>query len=156
MTFAVHGMNGIENGPSLKVTLLSPNGMLPTRGSELAAGCDLFATEDVTIASLDNASIATDISISLPHGCYGRIAPRSGFALHHKIMVGAGVIDRDYEGAVKAVLFNMARTPYFIRKGDRIAQLICETIITPTICLNESAPIRRSGRGCAGFGSSGR
>lgn len=54
----------------------------------------------------------TDIQIQLPHGCYGRVAPRSGLAHKHFIDVGAGVIDEDYRGNVGVIIFNFNDTEY--------------------------------------------
>lgn len=95
----------------------------------------------------------TDIQIELPSGCYGRVAPRSGLAAKNFIDVGAGVIDEDYRGNVGVVLFNHAAVPFEIKKGDRIAQLICEQIFYPTIEEVETLSITE--RGAGGFGSTG-
>lgn len=77
--------------------------------------------------------VATDISIAVPDGYYGRVAPRSGLALKHFIDVGAGVIDADYRGPLGIILFNFADQEFAIKKGDRIAQLILEKIDTPDV-----------------------
>ncbi|XP_054944227.1 deoxyuridine 5'-triphosphate nucleotidohydrolase, mitochondrial isoform X9 [Physeter macrocephalus] len=60
-------------------------------------------------------------------------APRSGLAAKHFIDVGAGVIDEDYRGNVGVVLFNFGKEKFEVKKGDRIAQLICERIFYPEI-----------------------
>ncbi len=52
------------------------------------------------------AVVPTDLSIKLPAGTYGRVAPRSGLAVKHFIDTGAGVVDEDYRGALGVVLFN--------------------------------------------------
>ncbi len=54
------------------------------------------------------ALISTAISMAIPVGNYGRIAPRSGLAAKNMIDVGAGVIDSDYRGEVKVLLFNLS------------------------------------------------
>jgi dUTP pyrophosphatase len=77
--------------------------------------------------------VETDLAIQLPPGCYGRIAPRSGLALHRQIDVGRGVVDEDYRGNVCVVLFNHANNPFQICHGDRIAQLIRQRILYPSI-----------------------
>ncbi len=56
----------------------------------------------------------------------GRIAPRSGLAAKHSIDVGAGVIDADYRGPLKTLLFNLGDADFTIKQGDRIAQLVLE------------------------------
>jgi dUTP pyrophosphatase len=74
-------------------------------------------------------------------------------AWKHHIDVGAGVIDADYRGNVGVVLFNLAQNPYQVKKGDRIAQLVLEKIMTPDVMEMEELP--ESERGSGGFGSTG-
>lgn len=83
----------------------------------------------------------------------GRIAPRSGLASKHFIDTGAGVIDADYRGQVKVLLFNHAEEDFQIQEGDRVAQLIIERIYTPEVV--EVAELEESVRGAGGFGSTG-
>merc|ERR1719244_1685708 len=75
----------------------------------------------------------TDIQVKVPHGTYGRIAPRSGLAWKNHIDIGAGVVDEDYRGNVGVVMFNHAEVEFQIKKGDRIAQLVCEKISYPDL-----------------------
>lgn len=65
--------------------------------------------------------IKTGFKIAIPNGYYGRIAPRCGIADSNFIDIGAGVIDSDYRGEIKILLFNFSNKDYFINKGDRIA-----------------------------------
>ena len=97
--------------------------------------------------------VKTGLSISMPTGCYGRIAPRSGLALKKFIDVGAGVVDEDYRGELGVVLFNFGEEDFKINMGDKIAQLIFERIKTPTIV--ETDDLEETGRGKKGFGSTG-
>jgi dUTP pyrophosphatase len=83
----------------------------------------------------------------------GRIAPRSGLAAKHFIDTGAGVIDADYRGPVKVLLFNHADTDFEVKEGDRIAQLVIERIYTPEVV--EVQELEESVRGAGGFGSTG-
>lgn len=83
----------------------------------------------------------------------GRIAPRSGLAAKHFIDTGAGVIDADYRGEVKVLLFNHSDVDFPIKEGDRIAQLVLERIYTPEIAVVEE--LEESVRGAGGFGSTG-
>lgn len=141
--------------PTLQIKLLSPNAQAPKRGSEFAAGYDIYASADTVVPKLSKAIVPTDISMAIPAGHYGRIAPRSGLAAKHSIDVGAGVIDEDYRGALSVILFNFDQESDFsIKKGDRIAQLILERISTPSVEVVEgelSATVRGSGA----FGSTG-
>lgn len=83
----------------------------------------------------------------------GRVAPRSGLAAKHSIDTGAGVIDADYRGEVKVILFNFSDTDFAIKEGDRIAQLVIERIYTPDVVVVEK--LETSVRGAGGFGSTG-
>lgn len=68
--------------------------------------------------SIDFSGVATD----------GRIAPRSGLASKNFIDVGAGVIDADYRGQVKILLFNHSDVDFQVKEGDRVAQLVLERV----------------------------
>ena len=139
---------------SLKVHRLRETAVLPTRGSHGAAGYDLYSVEDKLIASKDRAVVQTGLAIGVPPGSYGRIAPRSGLALKHGIDVGAGVVDADYVGEVGVVLFNHDyRSDFFVKRGDRIAQLVLECIYRPDVV--EVSETACTSRGGAGFGSTG-
>lgn len=143
-----------EDGAALRFVRLSEHATAPTRGSASAAGYDLYSAYDYTIPPMERAIVKTDIQIAVPSGCYGRVAPRSGLAVKHFIDVGAGVIDEDYRGNVGVVLFNFGKEKFEIKKGDRIAQLICERIFYPD--LEEVQALDNTERGSGGFGSTGK
>lgn len=138
----------------LLVKKLRPDAELPTRGSEGAAGYDLYAIESGTILANKRAMVGTGLAMTIPDGCYGRIAPRSGLAVKHSIGILAGVADRDYTAEYKVVMFNHGESEYVYKKGDRIAQLVIERISTPTVV--EVVDLYESARGEGGFGSTGR
>ncbi|XP_064103050.1 deoxyuridine 5'-triphosphate nucleotidohydrolase-like [Macrobrachium nipponense] len=137
----------------LRFKKLTEHAFAPSKGSNWAAGYDLCSAYDETIPAQGKALIKTDLQIELPEGCYGRVAPRSGLSWKNHIDVGAGVIDRDYRGNVGVVLFNHAKTEYEVKKGDRVAQLICEKIFYPDI--EEVQELSDTDRGEGGFGSTG-
>lgn len=139
--------------PKLFVKKLSEFATIPTKGSKVAAGYDLYAAYDYVVKAMDKEMIKTDLQIALPSGCYGRIAPRSGLAWKHSIDVGAGVVDEDYRGPVNVILFNFGRVDFEIKRGDRIAQLICEKIQQTDI--EEVQDLNETERGANGFGSTG-
>ncbi|GAA5893801.1 hypothetical protein JCM8208_001248 [Rhodotorula glutinis] len=126
---------------------------MPARGSALAAGYDLAAAEAKVVPAQGKALISTGLAIAVPEGTYGRIAPRSGLASKHMIDTGAGVIDADYRGEVKVLLFNHAKEDFQVNAGDRVAQLILERIVTPEP--QEVASLADTERGAGGFGSTG-
>jgi len=138
---------------NLRIKRLSKDAILPTRGSGGAVGYDLYSTEELIIPISHRALVGTGIAMVLPPGVYGRVAPRSGLSVKHGVHVGAGVIDPDYTGEVKVLLFNHGDAPLTIKKGDRIAQLILERCETPEIV--EIGKIQETERGDGGFGSTG-
>lgn len=144
-----------RTGPELKVFLRSDKATLPTKGSELAAGYDLYSSEEAVIPAKGQGMVSTDISVIVPVGTYGRVAPRSGLAVKHGISTGAGVIDADYRGEVKIVLFNHSDKDFSIAKGDRIAQLVLEQIINAEIVSITHEELDQTVRGDGGFGSTG-
>jgi dUTP pyrophosphatase len=140
---------------SLGIKKLTNDAIMPTRGSDGAVGYDLYSTEDTMVpCQAGRALVGTGISVVLPPGVYGRVAPRSGLAVKHCINVGAGVIDPDYTGEIKVVLFNHGENDFEIKRGDRIAQLVLERCETPPV--KEIEIIEETERGSGGFGSTGQ
>jgi dUTP pyrophosphatase len=136
-----------------QVKLNYEDAQAPTRGSDEAAGYDLYSYESETVAPNQIKLIDTGISIRVPEGTYGRIAPRSSVS-KKGILINAGVIDRDYRGPIKVMLHNLSNNDYVINKNDRIAQLILEQIKTPSVELVEE--LDDTERGERGFGSTGK
>ena len=138
----------------LKVKKLSAKATLPYRGSEMAAGVDLCSAEHKVVPPQGRAVIKTDLAIACPPGTYGRVAPRSGLAVKKGIHVGAGVVDADYRGPLGVVVFNLStKDEFVVNEGDRIAQLILESIVVPDII--ECDDLDETQRGSGGFGSTG-
>lgn len=138
----------------LRVKRLSENATIPTRATAGSIGYDLYSAQNITIDEFGHGLVKTDISLELPTGVYGRVAPRSGLALRHAIAIGAGVIDFDFRGNVGVVLFNHGKEKFTVTKGDRIAQLILELAVTPPIV--EIAELKATERGDGSFGSTGK
>lgn len=133
---------------------------VPTRGSPGAVGYDLYANDNVRIPPRGRQVVGTGIRMMIPSGMYGRIAPRSGLAVHRGIGVGAGVIDPDYRGEIKVLLFNHSDIEVDLLAGSRIAQIVFERVELPRI-----EPVTEevfdsieniTHRGTGGFGSTGR
>ena len=139
---------------ALNVSKLIPTAILPVRASVGAAGYDLFSTDSYVVLPGRRVVVSTGISIQLPPGTYGRIAPRSGLAVKHGLDTLAGVIDPDYTGEIKVVLQNLdTAQPFVIRPGYRIAQLILEKFEVAEVV--ETGAPEATERGDAGFGSTG-
>jgi dUTP pyrophosphatase len=140
---------------SLKIKKLVPHAILPSRATPQSAGFDLYSSEGYVLLPGHRIVVSTGIQVQLPPGVYGRIAPRSGLAVKHGLGIGAGVIDADYQGELKIVLFNHdLRNNFVIRPGYRVAQLVLEYIATPEV--EEVLEFDQvTERGAGGFGSTG-
>lgn len=133
---------------------LSSLAKTPTKAFPGSAGYDLYSAEQKWVEPKEKTLVNTDLSIQLPSGTYGRIAPRSGMALFDHIGIGGGVVDREFTGNVGVILFNHSSQPKLIRYGDKIAQLICEKIADPIVVEVKEMPMTL--RGSQGFGSTSR
>jgi dUTP pyrophosphatase len=131
---------------------------IPHYQTEHSAGMDLYAAvEDSQILKPGGiALISAGIRIALPPGYEAQVRPRSGLALNHGIglLNSPGTIDADYRGIVGVILFNFGSSPFTVRRGDRIAQMIISRIEKADIRSVEELP--RTDRGDGGFGSTGR
>jgi dUTP pyrophosphatase len=137
----------------LKVKLVHPSAKLPSRATEGAAGYDLYASVPAVVPAGGWTLVSTGISISIPSGTYGRVAPRSGLSMKG-ICVGAGVVDEDFRGQVGVLLYNHANTDFEVKEGDRVAQLVLEKIETPDVVQVDE--LESTIRGSGGFGSTGQ
>jgi dUTP pyrophosphatase len=142
----------MTNHTNLYVKKLHIDAILPQRKSAEAAGYDISALYDVSIDAYGTQLVSTGLSFTVPSGTYGQLAPRSGLSCKG-VHVGAGVIDRDYTGEVKVLLFNLSGNEIHLKATDRIAQLIIKKIETPIVV--EVDELRSTERGDGGFGSTG-
>lgn len=138
----------------MKIKLLSERALIPHKGSSNSAGYDLRSPEDYTVLPKYRLLIWTKLAIEFPSGCYGRIAPRSGLSLDKCIDIGAGVIDPDYQGEIGVLLINNSSVPFYVKRSDRIAQLILEKYINAKMNIVLKFD-KQTERGCTGFGSTG-
>ena len=87
------------------------------------------------IPSKGKAIVPTDISLAIPEGHYGRVAPRSGLAAKHHLDTGAGVIDADYRGPLGVLMFNFSSEDY---NGGLIFLLDCMQLIDVLIFCSQA------------------
>lgn len=143
--------------PKLNVKLLNNDAKLPTYGSDFSAGLDLYCSENTIIPANSSKLISTGIAVSLSNvdlnEYYLRVAPRSGISSKFSLDVGAGVVDVDYRGEIKVLLFNHKNENYNCVIGDRIAQLIPER--RNKVFVQQVYELDDTNRGSNGFGSSG-
>ena len=117
----------------MQIVKMSSKAVIPTRATKYSVGLDFYSPSDYLICPLSQIQIPTHIKIRVSLGHYGRLASKSGLAMKHHVHVGTGVINPDYTGEVKILLFNAGRHYYLIRKGDPIAQLILEKVSLPIL-----------------------
>lgn len=156
----------------MKIKLLSSGAKVPTKGSDEAAGYDLYAAMDTIIYPGRNL-IPTDIAIALERGTHAHIRPRSGFSLkgfegYHltdeeqgyldyterfDADVKQGTVDSDYRNGIGVIVKSYESQPFMVKQGTRIAQMVIikheEVDFEVVDELNETA------RGTGGFGSTG-
>jgi len=105
---------------------LSDKAKIPSQATPSDAGYDLFSTESCVLKPGERKLFKTNISTAIPHGYYGRIAPRSWLAYKYGIDVLAGVIDSGYRGDIGVILINFGMEDFSVNEGDKIAQFIIE------------------------------
>lgn len=146
-------MSSQSNEPVLRYTKVSSLAFDPVKSSYWAAGFELRSAYECIVPARGQKAIYTDLKFDLPIGCYGRIAPLSQLALKHSIDVSAGVIDNDYKGSIVILLYNRSYKEYNIKRGDRVAQLICEKIFYPKLKFVNESELGKAERkeNCFGF-----
>jgi dUTP pyrophosphatase len=129
---------------------------VPSYASGGAAGLDVVAAEDHSIAPGERHAVATGFAIAIPAGFEVQVRPRSGLALKHGItcLNTPGTIDSDYRGEVKVILANLGSEPFEVRRGERIAQLVPAPVLRAAF--REVDELDSTERGAGGFGSTGR
>ena len=129
---------------------------LPSYATEGAAGMDVVAAEDLTLAPGARHAVATGFAIAIPPGFEVQVRPRSGLALKHGItcLNTPGTIDEDYRGEVKVILANLGSEAFEVRRGERIAQLVPAPVLKAAF--REVEKLSETARGAGGFGSTGQ
>jgi dUTP pyrophosphatase len=130
-------------------------GNIPQYGRAGDAGADLIANEDIRIPAYGRALVATGTSVAIPDGYVGLIHPRSGLAAKEGVTVlnTPGTIDSGYRGEIKVILYNSTDRGYWVKTGDRIAQLVIQEFVTAQF--EEVEKLDTTERGGMGFGSTG-
>jgi deoxyuridine 5'-triphosphate nucleotidohydrolase len=139
-----------EEVSALKV-LLKPGSDYPTQGSEGAAGYDVMAAQTVVVPARQIRAVDLNLACQLPKQYFMQLCSRSGLA-KRGIIVIAGIIDSDYTGSIKALIYNTTEEEYKVQKGDRIAQAL---ILKHHYGEFEEKELEPTGRGTGGFGSTG-
>lgn len=142
----------------INIKKLHENAILPTRGSEKAAGYDLYARleeENLMISPHTTVMVGTGVAMSIPDGYFGAVYARSGIARKKSLRPAncVGVIDSDYRGEVIVALHNDSNSSQYIENGERIAQIVIQPYLSVEFI--ESSELDDTQRGAGGFGSTG-
>jgi dUTP pyrophosphatase len=144
---------------------LRENVVVPNRSNPSDAGLDVFFNpadgNAIEIAPQTSKVLGTGVSFEIPHGYMMQVCNRSGVASKRSLIVGAHIIDSGYSGEVLINLHNVGDKVQTINAGDKIAQLVMIPILAPRLAEVEPTdlyiePVTISGRGSAGFGSTGK
>lgn len=141
---------------SIPLQQLDPELPVPAYAYPGDAGVDLRATCDDVLQPFERKFVPCGIAVAIPRGYAGFVLPRSGLAIKHGVsLVNApGLIDSDYRGEIQAVMINLdPQTPFEVKRGDRIAQLVIMRVPDASFDVSEELPATT--RGTGGFGSSG-
>jgi dUTP pyrophosphatase len=138
----------------VKIKKLHPDAQVPKYGRQGDAGLDLHSGEDIILQPGQKHNFFLGFQIAIPEGTVGLVWDRGGMAAKHGIKTMAGVLDHTYRGELVAVLINLSPNAYEIKKGDRIAQLLIQPILTAEV--HEVEELDETERGEGRFSSSGR
>lgn len=143
-----------KNRLELKIKILNSEAILPSYNHEGDAGFDLRSLEDVELKPQERRTLALGIAAEIPVGWYVSFRERSGLADKYGLEVLGGVIDSNYRGEWKLVLFNGGKESFLIKKGERIAQGILE--LAPQAIIKRVENLSPTERAEGGLGSTGR
>ena len=142
----------------IQIKKLNENATIPTRGSDRAAGYDLYACleNEVVIGAGETVKIGTGLSIAVPEGYFGAIFARSGLAAKEGLRPAncVGVADSDYRGEYIVALHNDSAVSRVVTPGERIAQLVVMPFLS--VEFDEVDALDETERGAGGFGSTGK
>ena len=144
--------------PVVKIKKIDESAVVPSYGSDFAAGADLYAVanEPIEILPHETAMIHTGLCIEVPEGYAGLVYARSGIASKRGLAPAnkVGVIDADYRGEIMVALHNHSNMAQTIESGERIAQLVITPFLRADFCVADE--LSDTVRGEGGFGSTGR
>lgn len=143
---------------NIDILTLSDSAKLPERGSDMAAGYDLFAdiAEDIIIDPHTTAMIGTGLAVAIPEGYFGGIYARSGLSSKEGLRPAncTGVVDADYRGEIKVALHNDSDFERTITPGQKIAQMVIMPFLS--VEFQQVEQLDNTERGQGGFGSTGK
>ena len=140
---------------TVKFIKINEDAIIPDYAHEGDAGMDIYSVEDIVIEPMDWKKVNTGLIMELPKGTEGQVRTKSGIALNNGVFVlnTPGTIDENYRGEVGVILYNLNKTPFVIKKGQKIAQLVINEVC---YCKTKQVTsLSSTSRGEGGFGSTG-
>ena len=138
----------------VKVKKLNADAIVPKYAHEGDAGLDFFCVEDVELKPGEKHLFKTGISMELPPGFVSLVWDKSGLGVVKGLKVLGGVLDAHYRGEYKIGLLNTSKETVHFKKGDKIAQVLIQPVVSAEI--EEVDELSDTKRGEGGFGSTGR
>ena len=135
----------------IKAKKLHLDAIIPQHLLHGDAGLDLHSVEDVTLKPGERCAVSTGLAFELPEGYVSLIWDKSGLALKKGIKTMGGVIEHTYRGEYKIILFNTSNEAFEIKKGEKIAQMLIQPVMS--VDVEEVIELSDSVRGAHGFGS---
>jgi dUTP pyrophosphatase len=139
---------------NIHIQKLHTDATVPTYAHSGDAGMDLYSVEVVTLNPGERAQVPTGIAVAIPEGYVGLIWDKSGISHRGGIKTLGGVVDAGYRGEILVGVLNVGDTPYEVRKGAKIAQMLIQKVEHPELVVIDS--LDETERGERGFGSTGK
>ena len=135
---------------------LAKGALLPKYETDGSSGLDIRANEECEIDAGLWKVVGTGLFPDLEKGFEIQVRSRSGLAVKSGVFVlnSPGTVDSDYRGEIKVILANMSKVPFFVSKGDRIAQIVVAPVVQASVI--EISKLSDTARGSGGFGSTGK
>lgn len=158
-------VNSLETGKGLHnriiripMELCHPDAHLPTYAHDGDAGCDVYCLDDYTVEPHQTMILPLGFKVAIPHGYEIQMRPRSGMSAKTKIRIAnaPGTIDAGYRGEVGVIIDNIGDYPYYITKGQKVAQMVLSEVPVASFYTVDSISSFESERGSGGYGSSGK
>jgi dUTP pyrophosphatase len=131
---------------------------LPAYATSGSSGMDIRAHLEapLMLRPMERTLVPTGLFIELPAGFEAQVRPRSGLALKQGItcLNTPGTIDADYRGEIKIILINLSAEAQVIQSGDRIAQLVIQSVEQCNWIPSET--LESTDRNAGGFGHTGK
>ncbi len=139
---------------NILIKKLHLDAQIPHIAHEGDAGCDLFASESVTLNPGERGQVPTGLALQIPLGYVGLLWDKSGISHKGGIKTLGGVIDSGYRGEILIGVINLGSEPYTFEKGHKVTQLLIQKVESPIF--EEVIELTDTSRGEGGFGSTGK